>query len=83
MTMNVTTQENNFEIPEDSSGIGKDDFILVFIFPIFQLQTIYPSGGFLKFVLPSCSGGLNPCVCRNLFVSFCKQLKELERETDQ
>jgi|LakMenEpi03Aug12_release.lakeMendotaPanAssembly.Ray.scaffolds.fasta_scaffold448713_3 hypothetical protein len=34
--MNVTTQENNFEIPEDSSGIGKDDFILVFIFPIFQ-----------------------------------------------
>ena len=33
--MNVTTQENNFEIPEDSSGIRKDDFILVFILPIF------------------------------------------------
>lgn len=40
MTMNTTVQETNFEIPEDSSEVRNDGFILVLIFPIFAVAPI-------------------------------------------
>lgn len=40
MTMNTTVQETNFEIPEDSSEVRNDGFILVLILPIFAVAPI-------------------------------------------
>lgn len=38
--MNMTEEETNFEIPEDSPGVRKDGFILVLILPIFAVAPI-------------------------------------------